>query len=191
MTVSVQIRPAIHTAEDLERLSDEGHHYELIRGELRPMSPSGGPHGDATSRVSFYVNGVVYGDDLGVTFAAETGFFVERDPDTVKAPDFAFVSYERLPDPLPEGYVPLVPDLAVETRSPNDTAREVAEKVEEWLTAGVRLVWVIEPKKRTITTFRAGRPPLVLSVGDILDGEDVLPGLAVPVERLFPPRRKH
>jgi Uma2 family endonuclease len=189
MTVSAQTKPALYTAEDLEHLSDEGHHYELIKGELRPMSPSGGPHGDATSRVSFYVNGVVYGDDLGMTFAAETGFFVERDPDTVKAPDFAFVSYERLPDPLPEGYVPLVPDLAVETRSPNDTAREVAEKVEEWLAAGVRLVWVIEPRKRTITTHRQGRPPQVLGISDTLGGEDVLPGLAVPVARVFPPRR--
>lgn len=189
MTVSVQTRPAVHTAEDLERLSAQGHHYELIRGELRPMSPSGGPHGDATSRVSFYVNGVVYGDDLGKTFAAETGFFLERDPDTVKAPDFAFVGYERLPDPLPEGYVPLVPDLAVETRSPNDTAREVAEKVDEWLAAGVRMVWVIEPRKRTITTFRASRPPQVLGIDDTLDGEDVLPGLSVPVARIFPPSR--
>lgn len=154
------------------------------------MSPSGGPHGTVSSRISFYVNSIVYGEELGETFAAETGFFVERDPDTVKAPDFAFVSYERLPDPLPEGYVPLVPDLAVETRSPSDTAREVAEKMEERLAAGVRLVWVIEPKKRTITTYRAGRPPLVLSVGDTLDGEDVLPGLAVPVARIFSPRRK-
>lgn len=154
------------------------------------MSPSGGPHGTASSRVSFYINSIVYGEALGETFAAETGFFVERDPDTVKAPDFAFVCYERLPDPLPEGYVPLVPDLAVETRSPSDTAREVAQKVEEWLAAGVRMVWVIEPKKRTVTTYRAGRPAQVLGAEDILDGEDVLPGLAVPVERIFPPQRK-
>ena len=189
MTVSVQTRPAVHTAEDLERLSAQGHHYELIRGELRPMSPSGGPHGDATSRVSFYINGVVYGDDLGTTFAAETGFFLERAPDTVKAPDFAFVSHERLPDPLPEGYVPLVPDLAVETRSPNDTARKVAEKVEEWLAAGVRLVWVTNPCKQTITAHRTGRPPQILGIDDTLDGKDVLPGLSVPVARIFPPKR--
>ncbi len=189
MTATVQAKPAVHTAQDLERLSAQGHHYELIRGELRSMSPSGGPHGKASSRVSFYVNGLVYAEELGETFAAETGFFLERAPDTVKAPDFAFVASGRLPDPLPEGYVPLVPDLAVETRSPNDTAREVAEKVEEWLSAGVRLVWVIEPRKRTITTFRAGRAPQVLGVSDMLDGEDVLPGLSVPVARIFPPRR--
>ena len=189
MTASTQTKPNFYTAQDLERLSAEGFHYELIQGGLRPMSPSGGPHGDATSRVSFYVNSVVYGDDLGMTFAAETGFVVGRDPDTIKAPDFAFVRHERLPASLPEGYVPLVPDLAVETRSPNDTGREVAEKVEEWRIAGVRIVWVIEPRKRTITTHRLGRSPRVLGVGDTLDGEDVLPGLSVPVERIFPKLR--
>ena len=190
MTVSTLAEPTVYTATDLERLSDEGHRYELIQGGLRPMSPSGGPHGDATSRVSFYINGVVYGDDLGMTFAAETGFVVGHDPDTIKAPDFAFVSYERLPASLPEGYVPLVPDLAVETRSPSDTGREVAEKVEEWLLAGVKIVWVIEPRKRTITTHRLGRSPRVVGIGDTLDGEDVLPGLSVPVERIFPKLRE-
>ena len=189
MTTSTLAKPAVYTAQDLERLSDQGYHYELIQGELRSMSPTGGPHGDATSRVSFYINAVVYSDDLGMTFAAETGFLLSRDPDTIKAPDFAFVRYERLPDPLPDGFVPLVPDLVVETRSPNDTAREVAQKAAEWLAAGVRLVWVIEPQKRTITTHRAGRDPQVFTVGDTLDGEDVLPDLSVPVESIFPKRR--
>lgn len=153
------------------------------------MSPSGGPHGDATCRVSFYVSGIVYGDNLGTVFAAETGFLIGRDPDTVKAPDLAYVSYERLPDPVPDGYVPLAPDLAVETRSPNDTAREVAEKVAEWLDAGVRLIWVVEPRRRTVTTHRTGRSPQVLTAADTLSGEDVLPGLTVPIKNLFPPRR--
>ncbi len=189
MTASTLAKPAIYTAQDLERLSDQGHHYELIKGELRSMSPSGGPHGDATSRASFYINAVVYGDDLGMTFAAETGFLLSRDPDTIKAPDFAFVSFQRLPNPLPEGYVPIVPDLVVETRSPYDTAREVAEKVAEWLVAGVRMVWVIEPQKRTITTHRTGRDPQVFTVGDMLDGEDVLPSLSMPVKNIFPTRR--
>ena len=189
MTAVTLAPPVVYTARDLERLSDQGHHYELVKGELRPMSPSGGPHGSATSRISFYVNGLVYGDELGETFAAETGFFVEQDPDTILAPDFAFVSQERLPDPLPKSYVPVVPDFAVETRSPNDTKREVSEKVEEWLTAGVRLVWVVEPEKRTITTHRLGREGLTFTAGETVDGEDVLPGLAVPLDLIFSPRR--
>ncbi len=190
MTAATLAPPKLYTARDLERLSDEGFHYELVRGELRPMSPSGGPHGSATSRISFYVSGLVYGDNLGEAFAAETGFLVDHDPDTILAPDFAFVAHDRLPDPLPKSYVPIVPDFAVETRSPNDTRRGVAEKVEQWLAAGVRLVWVVEPEKRTITTHRLGRDPRTFAVSETLDGEDVLPGLAVPLDRIFPPRRQ-
>ncbi len=190
MAVSAPTKPALQTAKDLERLSASGYRYELIKGELRPMSPSGGPHGDATSRVSFYINGFVYGEDRGLTFTAETGFFIARNPDTVMAPDFAFVAEERLPETLPEGYVSIIPDLAVETRSPNDTAREVADKVEDWLTAGVKIVWVIEPRKHTITTHRRGRQPIVFSVGDTLDGEDILPGLSIPLSMIFPAKRK-
>lgn len=189
MAVSAPAKPTLQTAADLERLSAQGYRYELIKGELRPMSPSGGPHGDATSRVSFYINGLVYGEERGLTFTAETGFFVARDPDTVMAPDFAFVADDRLPDPLPEGYVSVVPDLAVETRSPNDTAREVADKVEAWLTAGVQIVWVIEPRRRTITSHRQGRQPLVFSAGDTLDGENILPGLSIPLNRIFSVKR--
>ncbi len=185
MSAATLEKPKLFTADDLDRLSDQGFRYELIQGKLRQMSPSGGPHGSASSRVSFYVNAIVYSDDLGETFAAETGFFLEHDPDTILAPDFAFISNERLPDPIPEGFVPVVPDLAVETRSPSDTTREVAEKVEQWLIAGVRLVWVIEPKKRTITTHRLGRSARILSSDNLLDGEDVLPGLSVPVAKLF------
>ena len=190
MAISTLEKPAVHTAEDLERLSAQGFRYELIKGELRPMSPSGGPHGDATSRISFYVNGLVYGEERGLTFTAETGFFVARDPDTVMAPDFAFIAEERLPEILPEGYVSIIPDLAVETRSPNDTAKEVADKVEDWLAAGAEIVWVIEPRKRTITSHRRGRQPLVFGTGETLDGEDVLPGLSIPLNRIFPAKRK-
>ena len=189
MAVSAPPKAALQTADDLERLSALGYRGELIKGKLRSMSPSGGPHGDATSRVSFYINGLVYGEELGLTFTAETGFFVARDPDTVMAPDFAFVTDSRLPDPLPEGYVSVVPDLAVETRSPNDTVRAVADKVEAWLTSGVQVVWVIEPRKRTITSHRQGRQPLVFSTGDTLDGENVLPGLSIPLNRIFPVKR--
>ena len=190
MAVSAPVKPALQTAADLERLSSQGFHYELIKGELRPMSPSGGPHGDATSRVSFYVNGLVYAEERGLTFTAETGFFVARDPDTVMAPDFAFVAEERLPETLPEGYVSIIPDLAVETRSPNDTAKEVADKVEDWLAAGVKIVWVIEPRKRTITSHRRERQPLVFQTGDTLDGEDILSGLSIPLYMIFPAKRK-
>lgn len=189
MTVSTQARPTVYTAKDLERLSDEGYHYELIKGELHEMAPPGGTHGNSTSRLSTFVSYIVIEQDLGETFAAKTGFLVAEDPDTVLAPDFAFVAKERLPDPLPRSYVPVVPDIVLETRSPNDTKREVAEKVQQWLDLGVRLVWELDPKTRLLTVHRSGVPARELGVTDTLSGEDVLPGLAVPVERIFPPQR--
>jgi len=188
MTASTLTQPGTYTVRDLERLSDQGHHYELVQGELYKVSPSGGPHGPATSRVVFHVTGHIYANALGETFPAETGFIIGRNPDSVLAPDFAYVAYERLPDPLPDGFVPVVPDLVLETRSPGDTKREVAEKVERWLAAGVALVWEINPKTRVLTTHRAGRPPHELGLADTLDGEDVLPGFTLLMADAFPPR---
>ncbi len=131
---------ALHTVDDLERLGRQGLRYELIQGGLHEMSPTGGTHGSATSRLSYSVNAHVYAGDLGETFAAETGFLVQRHPDTVLAPDFAFVAAARLPNPRPLGFVPVVPDLVVETRSPGDTSRASAAKVTCWLDFGARLV---------------------------------------------------
>ncbi len=188
MTVSIATKPAVYTAKDLERLSDEGYHYELIKGELREMAPLGGTHGSASSRIAYYVSAIVYEQDLGDVFAAETGFLVSRNPDTVLAPDFAFVVKDRLPTPLPQSYVPVIPDMVLETRSPNDTKREVADKVDHWLALGVRLVWELNPQTRILSVHRPNQAPRLLITGDTLDGEDVLPGLSVPVERLFPSR---
>ena len=154
------------------------------------MSPSGGPHGSATSRISFYVNGLVYGDELGETFAAETGFFVEQDPGIPSwRPTSRLCPRSVCLTRCPRVTCRSFPTLRSRTRSPNDTKREVSEKVEEWLTAGVRLVWVVEPEKRTITTHRLGREGLTFTAGETVDGEDVLPGLAVPLDLIFPPRR--
>ena len=189
MTAVTLAPPKLYTARDLERLSDKGYRYELIKGELREMSPTGAPHGKASNRIAFYASGHIYGNDLGEGFAAETGFVTEADPDNVLAPDFAFVAQDRLPDPLPDGFLAVVPDLVVETRSPSDTKRKAIEKAEEWLEAGVRLVWEINPKTRVLTVYRAGRLPLALNPDDILDGEDVLPGFTLPLTLIFPPRR--
>lgn len=186
MTVSVPVKPDVYTAGDLERLSHEGYHYELVKGELREMAPPGGAHGSATSRIAYHVSTVVYEQDLGDVFAAETGFLVSRDPDTVLAPDFAFIAKDRLPNPLPKSYVPVVPDIVLETRSPNDTKREVADKVNRWLTLGVSLVWELNPQTCILTVHRQNQMPRLLGIGDTLDGGEALPGFSVPLARLFP-----
>ena len=185
MIISAPAKPALQTAEDLERLSALGYHYELIKGELREMAPPGGTHGSSTSRLSVFVGMIVINQDLGETFAAETGFLVGRNPDTVLAPDFAVVAKDRQPNPLPRSYVPVVPDIILETRSPNDKRKEVADKVARWLELGVKLVWEMNPQTRILTVHRANQVPRILGEGDTLDAQDMLPGFSLPIARLF------
>ena len=185
MSVLSESRARLHTVEDLERLDAQGLRYELIRGDLQEMSPAGGRHGSATSRFAAYAGIFVDENGLGECFAAETGFLIGRNPDTVLAPDWAFVAEARLPDLTLEGYVSCVPDAVLETRSPNDTKREVAEKVARWLEAGVGIVLELNPNARALTVYRPGEKPRTLGIEDTFSGEDVLPGLTLPVRRLF------
>ena len=123
---------------------------------------------------------------LGWVFAAETGFIIHSDPDTVRAPDVSFVSRDRLnADDIPDSFIRLVPDLVVEVVSPGDTLREVREKVEDWLGAGARLVWVIHPATRTTTAYQSPEDVIQLSEDDYLNGENVVPGFSCLVGDLF------
>jgi len=184
MSVSVKTKKWL-TADDLFRLSDNGKRRELVKGELREMAPAGSIHGAYGGRLQAYLGFHVLGQQLGQIFLAETGFIIDRAPDTVRAPDIAFVSKNRLPETLPDGYLPLAPDLAVEVVSPSDSVREVREKVSDWLNAGVQLVWVVEPRKRIITEYRRGQPARIFEEDDVLDGGDVVPGFSLPVHEVF------
>lgn len=185
MRVAPSLDSQQYTVEDLERLSAEGHHYELIRGDLRAMPPAGDEHGSLTYDLGVEVGVFLRGRSLGRGYAAETGFLVARHPDTVKAPDFAFIAQARLAPRTGRGYVPIVPDLVLETRSPNDTGRAVSDKVAEWLEAGVRIVWELDPSRRILTVHRPDQAPRALGTQDILEGEDVLPGFSLPLRQLF------
>lgn len=181
----VVTRSRLYTADDLWRMSSDAR-FELVRGELRPMPPpAGDEHGFYSMDLSAYVTVHVRNHDLGRCYAAETGFLIARNPDTVLAPDFAFVAKERLTGPPGKKYVPLVPDLVLEVRSPNDTPSEVAEKVADWLAAGVRLVWELNLKDRTLTVYRPDADPRPLGPGDTLTGENVLPGFSLSLARLL------
>ena len=173
------------TAEELFWLPDGGKRLELVKGELREMPPASGRHGIYGGRLQAYLGYYVLTQRLGKVLSAGTGFIIARAPDTVRAPDIAFVSQKRLPDPLPDGYLPLAPDLAVEVVSPNDTKREVMDKIGEWLDAGVRLVWVVEPKKQTITEYHSRQRVRVLTEKAMLEGGDVVPGFSLPVRDVF------
>lgn len=177
------------TADDLLRLSSltmGAKKLELVKGELLAMRPAGGRHGRVAIRIGHRLDAYVEANDLGEVFAAETGFRIARDPDTVRAPDAAFIAKGRLPaGELPEGFLDIVPDLVVEVVSPNDTASYVQTKVEEWLRAGVRLVWVLYPDTRSVAVFSGLRNVRVLTQADQLDGGDALPGFTCHVRDLF------
>ncbi len=174
------------TADELWRMADDGMRHELVAGELRTMPPSGGEHGWVTSDAHEFLAPYVRAHNLGRVFAAETGFVLARDPDTVLAPDVAFVRRERVlaVGRIPQ-YWPGPPDLAVEVVSPGDRPREVADKVDTWLRYGTRMVVVVEQRRRSVAVHRPGAPVLVLGEADVLDGADVVPGWTLPVRVLF------
>src|SRR5215218_1989425 len=144
------------TASELFGMPDDGFRYELVKGELRKMSPSGWEHGLIVVNVTVLVGRHVKVNNLGACSGAETGFKIASNPDTVRAPDLAFVSRERIPEgDAPKNFLAVAPDLVVEVLSPGDTYTEVEEKVEEWLAAGVRAVWVLNPKRRGVSVYRS------------------------------------
>jgi Uma2 family endonuclease len=178
---------ALLTAADLARMPADGLRYELVKGELRTMLPSGGEHGAVGINLAVPLGQHVKANQFGVVLGAETGFMIARDPDTVRAPDVAFVRKERIPAAgIPRSFWPGAPDLAAEVVSPNDTVFEVDEKVQEWLGAGTAQVWVINPRRRTVTVYRAPTDVTILSDQDTLDGGALLPGFRCPVRDLFP-----
>jgi Uma2 family endonuclease len=174
------------TAEELLELPDDGKRHELIRGELCTMSPASAKHGGFTHDLSLFIGLHVRENALGRVFAAETGFILTRDPDTVLAPDIAFVRADRLPSPEQwEGYLAVPPDLVVEVLSPSDRASEVHNKVMFYLEAGVLAVWVLDGPRRTITVWGPDRTAHILTIDDTLDGGDILPGFQLPLTKLF------
>jgi len=177
---------ALVTAEQLLRMPRDGRRYELIQGELKTMSPTGQEHGAVIFRLAELLGPCIRKHALGFASAGDPGFILARDPDTVRAPDLAFIRKERLAaNPAGPAFWRGAPDLAVEVVSPNDTLHEVDEKARAWLEAGVTLVWVVNPAWRTVTVYRPGPDPETLSRDDELDGRDVLPGFRCRVADIF------
>lgn len=174
------------TAEELLGLTDDGKRYELVEGELREMTPAGARHGSATAALTVLLGQHVRANRLGMVLAAETGFRISRDPDTVRAPDVSFIARERIPpEGPPEGYWDLAPDLAVEVVSPNDTAAQVQSKVQMWLESGVHLVWVVYPDTRVVVAYKSLKEITTFTAEDTLGGEQVVPGFECAVAEIF------
>ena len=182
----VETAPRLLTADDLLRLSGEGVRGELIRGVLSETMPAGQEHGEIVMRLGAVLLNYIQPRRLGRLMGSDAGVWLERDPDTVREPDIAFISAEASPlDERVTGYTEVAPELVVEIASPGDSPRELNDKALMWLSSGVRLVWVVHPDTRAVDTHRANRPVVTLRGDQSLDGLDVLPGFTCPVSEIF------
>jgi Uma2 family endonuclease len=178
------IQGRLMTADELWALPDDGQRHELVRGELRTMAPPGEEHEWLAANILIPLGQYVRANGLGRVYGGP-GCQLEQEPDTVRAPDVTFIRQERLTAEPQPGYWQGAPDLVVEVISPNDRYTEVDDKIAEWLTHGARMVLAVNPRWRTVTIYRPGQPPRLLSGGDTLDGEDVVPGWRLPVREIF------
>jgi Uma2 family endonuclease len=172
------------TADQYFALGDIGP-SELIRGELIPMSPAGYDHGWISSNLVGALIQFTAERKLGRVLTAEAGFLIRRNPDTVRAPDVAFVRAERDPPGGQRKFFPGAPDLAVEVLSPDDRAVDVNAKVQDWLDAGTVVVLVVDPQTKTVAVYRRAQDIHLLNQDDTLRLPDLLPEFALPVHAIF------
>jgi Uma2 family endonuclease len=170
------------TADELWELGPEAH-YELLKGELRPMAPTGEDHGFVAANIVGFLVAHVRPKRLGRVYSSETGFRVELDSETVLAPDAAFVQKSRV---VPSRkYYQGAPDLAVEVISPSESHAGVEEKVQAYLEAGVRAVVIVNPVRQTVSLWRSPKEMTLLGQGDVLDLSNVVDGFSIAVDELF------
>lgn len=175
----------VTTAEQLASVDIPGKWTELIHGRLVVREPPGTWHGVVSANVLVALSVFVKAQRAGTVMAQDTGFKIRSDPDTVRAPDAAFLDPERSRKITPRGYSAVAPNLVVEVLSPDDRPADVLEKIADGLSAGVELAWVVDPERREVRIHRADGSVALLHESDSLDGERVLPGFTRPVRDLF------
>lgn len=187
MSVVKQDRQPITVEELWEMPEVAGKRFELVDGELIEVPGASGFHNLIVGLLYRLIDDLVRDRDLGLTFTDGTGYILRRHPDLMRVPDVSFLAWNRIPEGgvSTEGYLPVAPDLAVEIVSPGDQADVVHDKVSEYLEAGVRLVWVLWPKRRSVTVHKPGGVARELGPDEELDGGEVLPGFSVRVSKLF------
>jgi Uma2 family endonuclease len=177
--------PEIMTAEQLERIDIPGKLTELVCGRLVVSEPPGSYHGKIAGRLMTRIGPFVEAHRLGEVFGQDTGFKIASNPDTVRAPDLAFLGHERLARVGRRGYAAVAPDLVAEILSPDDRPGEVRAKIAEWLSAGVRLAWELDPERRVAHVHRPDGSVSLVDPESALDGETVLPGFRCELRDLY------
>ncbi len=175
------------TAEEFFLLPSppDGSQQELVRGEVITMPPPGGMHGVCCNKAGRRIGNFVEDHQLGTVTSSDTGFITERSPDSVRGPDIAYWSKERLRE-VPVGYFEVAPDLLVEVLSPSNTSKQIRSRLREYFARGVRMVWVIAPEDRTLTIYRTLDEARLLHETATVTGDDVLPGFTCLVSDLLP-----
>jgi Uma2 family endonuclease len=182
----VELTKKIWTDAEFMALPDDGHHYEIVNGELIDMGNSGALHGYICSNLMILLGGYVQQQKLGAMFDSSTAFRMKNG--NRRSPDISFFAKARLQGitTLPSGYLEGAPDLAVEVLSPGNTFEEIADKLEEYFQNGTRLAWVINPMQTYVMVYHsAPEPEKLLRSIDSLEGEDIIPGFTLPVADLF------
>lgn len=179
------------TAEQFHALPSSLGPLELVRGEVVKVNVPGFRHGNICRRIAGALDRYLEQHDIGDFTTNDSGIVTERRPDSVRGPDIAYFSYERLPpDEDPEAYPDVAPEIVWEVVSPGDSWTKVLDKVREYLLSNVLVACVIDPKPRTFTTFLPDRPEEVLKVGDIWRAAEILPGFELPLDKVFRRGRK-
>jgi Uma2 family endonuclease len=176
--------PQLVTAEELAEMGERYGNFELVRGKLVPVSFASARHGQLAAEIAAALLAFVKPRQLGVVYV-ETGYVVERNPDTVRGPDVSFISSDRLRLVPKRGFTAGGPDLAVEIRSRDNTMKSLVAKAQEYITSGTRTVWIVDPEQSQVMVLRPGDSHVVLGAEAILEGHDVLPGFSIPVKDIF------
>lgn len=175
----------ITTADELLNAPADLGPCELVRGELIMMSPGKGRHGAVGARITILLGKFVEANGLGTVFNSSAGYVVSRDPDTVREPDVSFLTTERMKEQNLDAFLEGAPDLAVEVLSPGNTVAETRKKTSEYFDAGCRIVWIVDPLKRSVAVHRPESDPVTLTEGDTLVDEELLPGFSLAVREIF------
>jgi len=179
------VQEKLLTAEEFAQLPKDGKKYELVKGVVVEVCRPNYIHGKLQASLAYFLNDHVRKQKLGDVIT-ETGHILARNPDTVRGPDVAFISKDRAKRQEPSGYVPSGPDLAVEIVSPNDTAKEINDKIKEYFQAGTSLIWVIYPDTKEVYVYENDSTTIqIVRVDSALDGADVLPGFTLALHDLF------